>query len=95
MPSGNLFDELIVACGTVSAQGAALLPEEPVAGTGGYVSEVDGAIRINITVNVCCRRVVQEQKRQSHHRAGNKTSYAFIACIYHSTVTVVRVEKLM
>jgi hypothetical protein len=38
---------------------------------------------------------VQEQKRQSHHRAGNKTSYAFIACIYHSTVTVVRVEKLM
>ena len=95
MPSGNLFDELIVACGTVSAQGTALLPEEPVAGTGGYVRKMDGAIRINITVNIRSRRVVQEQKRHSQHRAKNKPAYAFIACIYHSTVTVVRVEKLM
>jgi hypothetical protein len=95
VPSGNLFDELVVACGTSSAQGTAILSEEPEAGIGGDVSEMDGTIRINITVNICSRRVVQEQKRHSHHRAENKTSYAFIVYLYHSTVTVVTVEKLI
>jgi hypothetical protein len=95
VPSGNLFDEMIVACGTVSAQGAAILSEEPVAGTGGDISEMDGAIRINITVNIRSCRSVQEQHRQSQHRAENITTYAFIAHIYHSPVTQVTVEKLI